>query len=89
MRAYRSTPSGKAAQARADSKDRAKAPEKEKARNEVTYALAIGRIVREPCFMCGANAQAHHASYAPDMRLLVTWLCPKHHKEAHAQRIAA
>ena len=50
-------------------------------------AVRRGEVVREPCFVCGADAQAHHSSYAEDMRTCVTWLCAVHHGEAH--RLAA
>lgn len=51
------------------------------ARNAVAHALRLGSLVRQPCFICGAAAEAHHPDYS--MPLVVTWLCPKHHKEAH------
>lgn len=54
------------------------------ARNAVKYAIKVGKLIKEPCFMCGSQkAIAHHSSYAKDMRLLVTWLCSKHHNEIH------
>jgi len=54
------------------------------AKNAVRYALRIGKIVKQPCFICGeVMSQAHHSSYAQDMRLNVTWLCPDHHNEIH------
>lgn len=54
------------------------------ARNAVAHALRIGILIRQPCFICGdSNTHGHHASY--DLPLIVTWLCPKHHKDAHRQ----
>jgi hypothetical protein len=35
-----------------------------------------------PCLLCGEKAEAHHTDY--DMLLDVIWLCPAHHKQAHA-----
>lgn len=37
------------------------------------------------CEHCGNSGaiQAHHSSYAEDMRLMVTWLCTKCHGEVH------
>lgn len=56
--------------------------DKRYARNAVAHALRVGLIARQPCFICGdPNTHGHHASY--DLPLTVTWLCPKHHKEAH------
>jgi hypothetical protein len=56
------------------------------ARSAVNNAVANGRLVQEPCFICGEKGEAHHASYAEDMRLLITWLCRKHHREIHNKR---
>ena len=57
---------------------------RESAKNAVKYALKTGKLVREPCFVCGSEESvAHHSSYAKDMRLVVTWLCTLHHNEIH------
>lgn len=57
---------------------------KQSAKNAVKYALKTGKLVKEPCFMCGSKeSMAHHSSYARDMRLTVTWLCATHHNEIH------
>ena len=45
------------------------------------HAVRAGKVIRLPCFVCGAKAHAHHPDY--DRPLDVIWLCPKHHKEAH------
>lgn len=58
------------------------------AKNAVRYAVRIGKLVKEPCFMCGdQQAVAHHSSYAKDMRLAVTWLCADHHNEIHNPKL--
>lgn len=56
-------------------------PEKRKAQVAVSNALRDGRLKRQPCEVCGAEAQAHHDDYT--RRLDVRWLCVTHHKEAH------
>ena len=57
---------------------------KTSAKNAVKYALRVGKIVRMPCWICGSSiTEAHHPSYAEDMRLCVVWLCSKHHNEIH------
>ena len=57
---------------------------REAAKNAVKYALKKGKIVKMPCFICGdIRSEAHHPSYAEDMRLCVAWLCSKHHNEIH------
>lgn len=54
------------------------------AKNAVKYALKVGKLVKQPCWICGETmSEAHHSSYAKDMRLEVTWLCSAHHNEIH------
>ena len=63
-----------------------KYPERILARYVVKCALRTGELHRQACWMCGApKAEAHHASYAEDMRLCVTWLCRKHHRQLHRE----
>ena len=57
------------------------------AKNAVKYALKVGKLIKQPCWLCGENmSQAHHSSYEKDMRLSVVWLCSAHHNEIHNQR---
>lgn len=57
-------------------------PEVLKARDKVKYAKRIGRLISEPCRICGGNeVEAHHKDY--DKPLDVIWLCKKHHMEEH------
>jgi hypothetical protein len=44
-------------------------------------AVKKGEIVRQPCEVCGADAQAHHDDYSRPLD--VRWLCTKHHAEHH------
>ena len=60
-------------------------PVREAAKNAVRYAIRTGKLHRQPCFVCGEASQAHHSSYAPEMRLVVTWLCQKHHNQLHIE----
>src|SRR4051794_32810798 len=57
----------------------------EKARQAVRWALHRGELQRQPCEVCGEEAQAHHDSYYPEKWLTVRWLCPSHHKQWHTQ----
>jgi hypothetical protein len=58
-------------------------PEKTRAYNAVRYALSTGKLVRQPCEVCGdPKSQAHHDDYAK--RLDVRWLCARHHAKHHA-----
>ena len=79
-RRYKQSEKGKLAAARYKT-----SKERMSARNAVKYALKVGKLVRQPCFVCGEIAQAHHSSYAADMRLSVTWLCQTHHNELHIE----
>lgn len=47
------------------------------AQNAVMYAIRTGKLVRGRCALCDSDDRihAHHASYAPEDRLKVTWLC--------------
>ena len=59
-------------------------PEKWSARAAVARAVRAGAVVRLPCVICGnPKSQAHHEDYSRPLD--VTWLCFKHHREAHGQ----
>lgn len=74
--------------ARAESNNvahRARHRDRQSARNAVRYAMRKGRLVRQPCEVCGEpDTQAHHDDYAE--KLDVRWLCVTHHAEADVQR---
>jgi hypothetical protein len=76
---------------RRDAESRLRDPDQYAARLALRTAVARGALVRQPCWVCGdPKSQGHHASYAEDARLDVTWLCPRHHAAAHrAHREAA
>jgi hypothetical protein len=51
----------------------------------VSWAVKIGALKREPCFICGQEkTQGHHVDY--DEPLSVVWLCIPHHYETHGPR---
>ena len=79
-RRYKQSEKGKAVQA-AYKRD----PSRTAAKNAVRYAIQTNKLTRLPCEICGANAHAHHSSYAQDMRLAVTWLCQSHHNLLHIE----
>jgi len=55
-----------------------------KARNQVSQAIATGRLLRMPCETCGEHkSEAHHDDYSKP--LSVRWLCKKHHNEHHSR----
>ena len=55
--------------------------EKRAAHKAVELALLRGALTRLGCEKCGERAHAHHDDYSKP--LLVRWLCPQHHAEAH------
>ena len=58
---------------------------KRRARDSVAKALKAGTLQRQPCEVCGdPKVHAHHRDYA--QKLIVQWLCRKHHSLAHKTR---
>jgi hypothetical protein len=60
---------------------RDKHPERKKAHMKVYYAMRKGLLVKQPCFMCGEKAEAHHPDYSRPLDVI--WLCSSHHRQAH------
>jgi hypothetical protein len=56
---------------------------RKKAATAVSNALRDGRLDRQPCFVCGNEAQAHHPDYSAP--LAVSWLCSTHHAQTHKE----
>lgn len=56
-------------------------PNRKKANTAVSNAVRTGRLKKQPCWVCGEKAVAHHPDY--DRPLDVVWLCQSHHKQAH------
>ncbi|MDR6389195.1 hypothetical protein [Paraburkholderia phenoliruptrix] len=81
-RAYQRTEEGKARHAEANKAWRQRNKKKIAAHNAISKAILRGHIEAQPCFVCGEKAEAHHPNY--DAPLDVVWLCPPHHKQAHA-----
>lgn len=64
-------------------KYKAQQPEKYKAHVAAGNAIRDGRLIREPCFMCGTEkVEAHHVDYSKPLDVI--WLCPMCHKRIHA-----
>lgn len=58
-------------------------PERKYAHGVVAKALKSGKLDRLPCWVCGGErSEAHHPDYSHPLD--VVWLCPRHHKLAHA-----
>lgn len=55
---------------------------KANARAMVNQAVASGRLVREPCAVCGnERSHGHHDDYSKPLD--VVWLCYRHHADVH------
>ena len=60
-------------------------PLKHAAHRSVAAALRNGKLIKQPCRVCGSRAvQAHHEDYAKPLK--VVWLCKPHHTEADARK---
>ena len=61
---------------------REKCKGKYRANQKVSNAVRDGRIIKQPCEICGdQKVEAHHKDYRK--YLDVQWLCFKHHRELH------
>jgi len=57
-------------------------PEKRKAHGVVWSAIKSGKLIKQPCEICGSlKVEAHHDDYSKP--LSVRWLCKTHHTEHH------
>ena len=65
-------------------RQRERQPERVAARTATMKAIASGRLVRQPCEVCGTaeKVEAHHDDYTKALE--VRWLCVVHHDEHHA-----
>lgn len=58
-------------------------PERVAARKAALAAIAAGKLVRQPCEVCGTteDVQAHHEDYSKPLE--VKWLCRPDHRALH------
>lgn len=52
------------------------------AQKKLQRAVKSGKVVKQQCEVCGADAEGHHDDYSKPLD--VRWLCRKHHKALHA-----
>ena len=57
-------------------------PDRAKAQSKLRLAVKNGEVIPLLCIICGAKAEAHHPDYSRPLDVM--WLCPSHHKQAHA-----
>ncbi len=78
-------PARKAKAAEYQRRQRAKNPEKSRARALVGYAVKSGKIQKQPCKCGETKVQAHHHDYSKPLD--VQWMCFKcHREEGHDQK---
>ncbi len=60
-------------------------PEKVMAREQVYKAKKSGKLIPEPCEICGSEdiVQAHHRDYSKPLDVM--WLCPNHHRKIESE----
>ena len=59
-------------------------PEKNKAHYLTSNAVRDGRLIKQPCEICGeSKVEAHHDDYSRPLD--VRWLCRRHHLEHHGK----
>lgn len=65
---------------------RIKKPIQAAAHIAVSNALLSGKLVKQPCEVCGSLSliEAHHDDYTK--RLEVRWLCKPHHLAVHGRK---
>lgn len=80
-KAYAKTERGKLAAKKAHKNYIESFPLRRAAHIIVSNALKNGNLTKQPCFICGEKAEAHHPDYSRPLD--VVWLCSTHHKEAH------
>ena len=81
--AYKKTDQGKARLAAGAKAWIERNPVKRAAQVKVGNAIALGKLTKQPCEVCGSTKRvnAHHDDYSKPLE--VRWLCPKHHSEWH------
>ncbi len=79
---WASSEAGRISQRKWQQKTYATNPEKSHAHCAVHYALKTGKLIRQPCEICGfPQAEAHHDDYSRPLD--VRWLCRRHHADLH------
>lgn len=82
---WQKTRQGRAVTKKKSDKRYYKDAEKSRARSIAKTAIYDSKLTRQPCEVCGAlKVEAHHKDYSQPLE--VTWLCNKHHLEAHGKR---
>lgn len=79
---YQRTEAGRTAITRARQRSDARYPERRAARIALGNAVRDGKVVKQPCEVCGnPKSHGHHDDYSKPLD--VRWLCSTHHREHH------
>lgn len=79
---YQRTLAGKKAFYNSTRNQHKRYPEKVRARLKLNRAVKSGKIVKQPCEVCGnREVNGHHDDYSKPLE--VRWLCMVHHKQVH------
>jgi hypothetical protein len=57
-------------------------PDRKNAQQKLSRAVRAGKVMPQPCWVCGDKAEAHHPDYSSPLD--VVWLCTPHHRQTHA-----
>lgn len=81
---YRKSERGKDSRAKGVKKWRARNPLKAEAHWKLNEAIRWGRILKQPCIICGSEkSHGHHEDYS--LPLDVVWYCHTHHVARHKE----
>jgi len=59
-------------------------PERVRAAQKLSNAVKNGKVIKQPCFVCGEEkTEGHHPCYS--LPLDVVWLCKSHHQQLHRE----
>jgi hypothetical protein len=76
------TEKGRATMKRCIQNRKAAHPDRDRANTAASNAIKLGKLIPQPCFVCGAaKVEGHHPDYSAPLD--VVWLCKKHHVEVH------
>jgi len=62
-------------------------PERAKAQRAVSIAISTGKLVRQPCVVCGTTENIWALIKNWSKPLEVVWLCRSHHRDVRAGRL--
>lgn len=81
---YQKTDAFRESHAKASARWDASNREWRKAHHAVNNAIREGRLIKQPCHVCGElDVDGHHPDYSAPLD--VVWLCSRHHAELHEE----